>query len=144
MKVILLQDVAKIGRKHSIVNVPDGYAQNQLIPNGKAKAATPENLKALEHQTATVTKSALAEEESFFALKALLQDKTIAIPGLKHDHGHLFAAVKPEAIVEAAKGNGIEIPVSFLEIKQPIKTTGEHVVELVLKNRRFPLRIKID
>lgn len=144
MKVILLQDVAKIGRKHSIVNVPDGYAQNQLIPNGKAKPATPENLKALKHQTAIVTKSALAEEERFFAIKAALNGKKLTLSNLKNDNGHLFAAIKPEAIALAAKAHGIEIPVSFLEIRRPIKTTGEHSVDLVFKDQRFPLSIWID
>ena len=47
MKVILLKDVAKIGRRHEVAEVPDGYALNMLIPKGLAKAGTPENIKKL-------------------------------------------------------------------------------------------------
>ena len=52
MKVILLQDVAKIGRRFDIVEVPSGYGMNKLIPQGMAKPATPENVKAINAQSA--------------------------------------------------------------------------------------------
>ncbi len=45
MKVILLRDVAKIGKRYEVANVPDGFALNKLIPQGDAQAATPDNVK---------------------------------------------------------------------------------------------------
>ena len=48
MKVILLKDVAKIGRRFEIKEVPDGYALNKLIPKNMAQFATPENIKRIE------------------------------------------------------------------------------------------------
>ncbi len=53
MQVILLQDVAKIGRRFDVVNVADGYGLNKLIPQGMAKPATPENIKKIKAQSAS-------------------------------------------------------------------------------------------
>jgi len=130
MKVILLKDVAKIGRKNAIVEVPDGYARNQLIPKKLANPATPENLKAISHLHHQQQDKEKAQEENFFNLKNSLQNQIVTIKGLKSDNGHLFAAIKPEQIVAAAKELSIDIEPSFLKLKEPLKTTGQHHVTL--------------
>ncbi|OGG41975.1 50S ribosomal protein L9 [Candidatus Kaiserbacteria bacterium RIFCSPHIGHO2_01_FULL_46_22] len=144
MKVILLRDVAKIGRKGEIVSVPDGYAQNQLIPKGQAKPATTENLKTALRTNENAQKAESEAETRFFALKAALNDQVITISGLKNDNGHLFAAIKPEMIVEAAKAAGHILTPFTIEIGEAIKTTGQHSIQLVLKNHRFPFNINVE
>ncbi|OGG86020.1 50S ribosomal protein L9 [Candidatus Kaiserbacteria bacterium RIFOXYB1_FULL_46_14] len=144
MKVILLRDVAKIGRKGAIVEVPDGYAQNQLIPKGQAKPATAENLKAALRIDANTQKAEALAEARFFALKSALDNKAIVITGLKNDNGHLFAAVKPEMIIEAAKAAGHELLPFTIEIGSAIKATGEHSVDLIFKSHRFPVNINVE
>lgn len=144
MKVILLQDVAKIGKKHAIVEVPQGYGQNQLIPRGLAQPATPENLKLIERLQAEKGAKEGAIETKFFETKAALAGKSVTIKGLKHDHGHLFAAVKPEEIVKAALGEGIKIEPSMIKLSSPIKTAGEHEITLAHGSHQATFKINIE
>lgn len=143
MKVILLQDVAKIGRKNSVVDVPSGYAQNQLIPKGWAKIATPENLKSIKTLQSIKAASNEKAEERFFEIKKKLEEKPLTISDLKSDKGHLFAAVKVERIITAAKEEGIEIPSSMISIDTPIKSVGEHEVTLKEGKHKAVIIIKI-
>ncbi len=144
MKVILLRDVAKIGKRHSITEVPDGYAQNQLIPKGLAKPATPENLKNISNFHKQAENKEKATEELFFATKKKLEEVVIKISGLKNDNGHLFAALKPEIIIEAAQKQDIDIDPKMLKIQDQIKTTGEHQVELIYGKNKGIILISIE
>lgn len=144
MKVILLQDVAKIGRKHTVVNVPDGYGQNQLIPKGLAKPATPENLKAIERLQAERGAKADAIATRFFATKQALEGQAVVLKGRKSDNGHLFAAVKPEEIVAAAAAMGVSIDQGMIKLETPIKTTGEHAVTLAHQEHRAEFKLSIE
>lgn len=144
MKVILLQDVAKIGRKHTIVNVPDGYGQNQLIPKGLAKPATPENIKAVERIKAEKGAKEDAALTRFFETKKALEGKTVDLKGRRSDNGHLFAAVKPEEIVEAAKEAGVSLEKGMLKLTTPIKTTGLHLVEISHQGHKAEFKLNIE
>ena len=143
MKVILLQDVAKIGRRHTVVEVPAGYAQNQLIPKGWAKLATPENLKSIKNLQSIKAASSEKAEERFFEIKKKLEEQPLTISDLKSDKGHLFAAVKVEKIIEAAKKEGIEIPPSMVSIDTPIKSVGDHEITLKEGKHKAAIIIKI-
>lgn len=143
MKVILLQDVAKIGLKNSVVDIPAGYAQNQLIPKGWAKPATSENLKVIKNLQAEKAASIGAAEEKFFQIKKILEDQPIIISGLKSDKGHLFAAVKVEKISEAAKAQGIDLQTSMISIGSPIKAVGEHKLNLIQGKHKAEITVKI-
>lgn len=144
MKVILLRDVAKIGRKGAVVEVPSGYAQNQLIPKGQAKPATPENLKAAEQGSAAIINADQALMQKFIEAKHQLQASTLTIGGQKSDKGHLFAAIKPAAIVSTAKANGITLNESWIRINSPIKTTGEHEIVMEHKDQKASFIINIE
>ncbi len=145
MKVILLRDVAKIGKKGAVVEVPSGYAQNQLIPKGQAKPATSENLKAVLHQQNTVAAATEAIMGKFIDIKHKLQEAgPLMIRGQKSDHGHLFAALKPVVIVATAAESGITLDPSWLHISGPIKTTGEHEFELRYKDQKFSFIINVE
>lgn len=143
MKVILQRDVAKIGKKHQIVNVPDGLAMNKLLPKGDAKPATSENLKAIEQIKASKEALASAEEERFFVAKEALKNKTIEINGLKHDNGHLFAALKPEQIQDATKAMA-KLESNWINIQAPIKTAGKHTLQLSCGRHKAEMSIVIN
>lgn len=130
MKVILLQDVAKIGKRFSVVNVPDGYAANQLIPKKLAVPATPENLKRTlrHHATAAATKE--AGFARFDAAVAALTDKVIVVSAEASEQEHLFQAIHESDIVTAAVAAGVDIDVHMVKISSPIKSLGKH--ELLL------------
>jgi large subunit ribosomal protein L9 len=130
MKVILLRDVAKIGRRGQVVELPDGYAQNQLIPKKWAEPATPINLKKIANLDATAKARDDGEQAQFEAVVAALQKTPLGIVGEANDQGHLFKAVHEEDIVVAAAEAGIKLEKSFVKIESPIKSIGQHTIVL--------------
>lgn len=131
MKVILLQDVAKIGRRHSIVEVPDGYALNQLIPKKLAEPALPANLKKIEKLKADSAASADAAKRMYQDAIATLKGKEIVVVADANEQGHLFKAVSVDDVVLAVKNAGVTIDARSVTIQSPIKELGQHEIPLV-------------
>lgn len=144
MKVILLQDVAKLGRRYAIVEVPDGYGVNKLIPKGLAKAATPENVKAVMARSGAIAHSKEAAEAAFKELLAALKDKVVTLSAEANAEGRFFQALKPEAIAAAVTAvAGVKVTPHQIGIAEPIKAVGEHVVTLSLGTLHEPLTITV-
>jgi len=132
MKVILLRDVAKIGRRFDVVNVPDGFALNKLIPKGLAESATGESLKRLQNISAKLQKDRTSEAVSFNEALTSLKDIEVPVEVEANPEGRMFQALKIEAIVEAvAKATGITLHSEQIVLEAPIKSLGEHKVTLV-------------
>ena len=131
MKVILQQDVAKLGRRFDVVTVPDGYGFNKLIPQGMAKPATLENLKAVEAQKAKGAADQEANAAAFADTVKVLEGKVIDVAVEANEDGKLYQALKAEEIVAAVQ-NDIEVivPAEQIVIKNPIKETGEHTIDI--------------
>lgn len=126
MRVILLQDVAKLGRKYAVVSVPDGYAINRLIPKKLAEAATPENLNRLQKVQSTLTKAGEKLAQSIAEAVALLKDKPLEIKAEMNEQGHLFAALHERDIASAMAERGARIEPDLIHIVTPIKSAGSH------------------
>jgi large subunit ribosomal protein L9 len=131
MKVILLQDVAKLGRRFAIVDVPDGYGINKLIPKGLAKPATPENVKAVQARATAAVSNQEAVHVSFSNVVAALDGKIVCVTAAANSEGRLFQALKPEPIATALTTASL-LPVvpSQILISEPIKMIGKHRVLL--------------
>ena len=144
MKVILLQDVAKIGRRFQIVNVPDGYALNKLIPNKQAEPATAANIKRVEAMAKKHAAVAADEAEAFGTLCAALKDAKVSLKAAANAEGKLFQAVKPQAIAEAIRAHtGLTTAEAWVSIATPIKTVGEHTVLLSLGDKQGECVIEV-
>lgn len=143
MKVILLQDVAKIGKRSDLVEVPDGYAMNQLIPKKMAEAATAQNKKRIEKLQADVDSNKEADRARFEAAKTALTEKNIEIKAETNDLGHLFKAVSEKDIAAAAQEAGIDVEESMLVVGSPIKEVGEHTIELVRGDDKAQITIEV-
>jgi len=130
MKVILLRDVAKIGRRSQIVEVPTGYARNQLIPKGMADIASPANLKKIEKMNSNTEAATASATKSFEVALSALKDISVKVPVDLNEKNHAFKAVSEAEIVSAAKEVGVELDVTMLKIESPIKEAGEHKVKL--------------
>lgn len=131
MKVILLKDVPKLGRKHDVKDVPQGHALNFLIPQKLVVAATPGALQRIEkdHQ-AKETHKAIADElikETFRSIHG----KKVVLTEKANDQGHLFSKVTTEHIVTAVKHSAqITIDPHWVSVATPIKSTGQHSITL--------------
>lgn len=144
MKVILQQDVAKLGRRFTVVEVPDGYAANKLLPKGLAKPATPANLKALNARMAAADHQREAASEQFEALKAALADKTVIVTAAANAEGKLFQAVKSADVAsEVSALTGMSVTAAQVSIHEPIKQVGEHMVAISEGSESLSLPVTI-
>jgi len=144
MKVILLQDVAKIGRRFDVVEVPSGYGMNKLIPQGMAKPATQENLKAIQAQSAKAQEDRIHADESFAEILITLKDVTLEIPVEANEEGRLFQALKAETIVTAIKNTtSKEVTDAQVVMQTPIKEVGEHTIEIASGDTSSSVTIRV-
>lgn len=144
MKIILLQDLARLGKRGEVKEVADGFALNVLIAKNQAVRATPAELskwKQLEDKK-TYQKELL--QSSFLKLIHELQGKKLTIEGLKHDKGHLFAAIGKESVAEAIfKATGLSVHPNQIVLKTPLKTLGEHSFELEQNDKKSSIAIEL-
>jgi large subunit ribosomal protein L9 len=131
MKILLMQDVAKLGRKYEIKEVASGYARNLLIPTGKAvlpEALSAEKLKNLQeknHQTNIKRLEDLSEALS------VLSEKKVVVSGRASESGSLFAGIGKDVIAEAIKTQlGISLDVADIHLGHALKTIGSHELEV--------------
>ena len=144
MKVILLRDVAKIGKKGQIVEVQGGYAQNQLIPKKWAQPASATNLKKVANLDATAKAQTSAEQAQFDAAVTALQASPLAVMGGDANaQGHLFKAVHEEDIVASAASVGIKLEKRFVVIESSIKALGQHTIVLKRGVQKIPCVIEV-
>src|SRR5664279_366406 len=106
MQIILLEKVQNVGDLGEVVKVKQGYARNFLIPQGKAKRATPENLKLLESKRTELEKVAADKLSHAQEQAARLEGITVQITQKAGVDGRLFGSVTNVDVVEALKGLG--------------------------------------
>jgi large subunit ribosomal protein L9 len=132
MKVILLEDVPKIGQKHDVKDVPQGHALNFLIPKKLAEPATKQGLKRLE----TVREQRVQEQEdtqqAFKAALAELGKGAVTFARAANESGHLYEGIKTTDIAEHLAKNNISIVPDCIVLDAPIKEVGEHTVTVAL------------
>jgi large subunit ribosomal protein L9 len=133
MQVILMEKLANLGNLGDVVKVKDGYARNYLIPQGKAKRATEENLKAFEVRRAELEKAQAAALAQAQERGAKLDGLTLKITQKAGVDGRLFGSVTNYDIVEALKAQGIEIERSQVRMPEgPLKQVGECPLQIAL------------
>lgn len=144
MKVILLQDVPKTGRKYEVKEIADGYALNFLIPRGLAKLATDKAVKELEDKKIKHDSEEKAKEEAFVSNIKELKDAVIVIKAKINEEGHLFAKIDKEDIVKAIKDQKtLEISDDFIILEKPIKEAGEHEIKVKANEESTTFKLNI-
>jgi large subunit ribosomal protein L9 len=144
MKVILLKDVPKVGRRYETKDVSEGYAANLLIPRGLAIAATASAVKSIGLEKAKTDGEQKIHDDLLMKNIATLDGKTITLKLKANEKGHLFAGIhKAELLPELEKQAGIQINSENLILEKPIKTAGEHTIDVkgVGKSAKFTLKI---
>lgn len=127
MKVIFTQDVRGKGNRGEVKEVPDGYAQNFLIKNGKAKPATPQAMSALRGQQKLEEKKAAEHRAEAEAVKTKLEDdKTVVqIQSKAGEDSRLFGSIPSKQIAQALeKQYQIKVDKRKMDLPEPIKALG--------------------
>lgn len=133
MQVILLEKVINLGQLGDVVKVKSGYARNYLVPQGKAKRATPENLAQFEQRRADLEKQQadiLAQAQS---RAEKLNGTMVQITQKAGVDGKLFGSVTNNDIADALKAQGFEVAKGEIRMPDgPLKQVGDHEITLSL------------
>jgi len=133
MQIILLEKIINVGNLGDVVKVKHGYARNYLIPQGKAKRATAENIKLLEAKRTELEKVAADKLTEAQAQVARLEGLTIQVTQKAGVDGRLFGSVTNVDIVAALKAQGFTVEKADIRMPTgPLKQVGDHPVAIAL------------
>ena len=133
MEVILLEKVANLGNLGDKVSVKAGYGRNYLLPQGKATAATPENIAEFEARRAELERVASEKRAAAEARAAQLSELVVTITANVGEEGKLFGSIGTQDIADALTASGIEAAKSEVRLSEgTIRQTGEYDIKLQL------------
>jgi large subunit ribosomal protein L9 len=142
MELLLKEDVESLGVRGELVKVRAGYGRNYLLPRGLAVQATPSNIKQIEMQRKALLKREASERASATGQAELLKDVTLEFARKAGDHGILYGSVTSMDVAESLAAKGYEIDRKRIQLKDPIKETGEYEVPIKL-HREVTTNIKV-
>jgi large subunit ribosomal protein L9 len=144
MKIILIKDVRKVGKKYDVKDVADGFALNSLIPNKEAIPATPENVKRVETMKKKESDFKRVDEEILRKNLAAIRETILEISGKTNDIGHLFAGIHKEQLaVELKKQAHIDILPEYILLEKNLKEVGEHEVEVEAQGVKVKFKVVV-
>ena len=139
MKVVLRQDVPKLGEAGTIQEVKPGFARNYLIPQGMAVVATPGEMKSAEHNAAVKARKIAKQEAQLQSLADKIAGKRLEFTVRAGEAGRLYGSITAGDIAEElAKIVGEEIDRRKVVLEDPIRQLGQHDVVVHLVGRLRP------
>jgi large subunit ribosomal protein L9 len=142
VKLILREDVPKLGDAGEIVMVKPGFARNYLLPQGKAILATEAQVRELEHHRRQISEKVAKELRELAAERDRIEQIVLEVQALAGEEGKLFGSVTAVQIAELLAEKGVEIERRKIDLPEPIKQVGEHAVTIVL-HREISAKIKL-
>jgi large subunit ribosomal protein L9 len=144
MKIILKEDIKKLGKMGQIVDVADGYARNYLVPKGIAVEASTKNIRSLEHEKKIIQEKARKHKDSAQDLASRISAMTLTIKAKAGEEEKLFGSVTTMDIAEALLTRGVEIEKKKIVLEEPIKRLGSYSVQIKLHpDVSVPLTIEV-
>lgn len=132
MEIIMLQDVEKVGDKHSLVKVKDGYGRNYLIPKGLAIIANKANKSRLDEMLKQDAAKEAKRVDTYKEMAAKLTGKTLKIAAKAASTGKIFGSVSTVQIAQALKDQlGIEVERKKISLPEEVKNLGTYYANIV-------------
>ncbi|MGB9835341.1 MAG: 50S ribosomal protein L9 [Candidatus Saccharicenans sp.] len=145
MKVILLENVEKVGRKGDILEVAPGFARNYLIPRRLAMEVTPANLKMVEMQQKALRKKLEKERLTYQELIKKLNEVTLTFYRRSSEKDVIFGSVSAADIQEELAKLGFEIDKKKIILDEPIKRLGTFTVPIkVYHEDRAEIKVIVE
>ncbi len=147
VKVILREAVPSLGAAGDLVGVKVGYARNDLLPQGKALLATESKVRQLEHHKRVVAERAARSLKDLGALRDRLQSLALEVTARVGEEGKLFGSITTTNIAGLLAEKGFSIDRRKIELAEPLKEAGDHVVPIRLGNgltAEVPLKISAE
>jgi large subunit ribosomal protein L9 len=132
MRIILQEDVEKLGTRGQVVEVAEGYARNFLLPRKLGLEASAGNMKRLEKMRAVFAKREATEKEAAEKLAELLAGVSLELSRRAGENDQLFGSVTSADVSEALAARGYNIEKRKIALADPIKVVGEYEVPVKL------------
>ena len=133
MKVILLENLKRIGSIGEVINVKRGFARNFLIANKKALYASKENIKEVEKIKSDLAKKDNEKKNKALKVSEQINNKEYSVKKLSTENNELYGSVKPTEIAKIIQENNkVDIKPSMIQPVQEIKSLGKHKVRVFL------------
>ena len=132
-QLLLLEDIGRLGRKGDIVTTKPGFARNFLLPQKKAVIATPHTLKLRAKLQEEREKQGILDKKESTRLADIINGKTVTVFVKVDPAGHMYGSVSAQDIVTLLENEGVTIDRNFIVLVHPIKETGEHKIDMRLK-----------
>jgi large subunit ribosomal protein L9 len=130
MRLLLLEDVRKLGHVGDIVEVKPGFARNYLLPGRLATEPTEENIKAIEDRKKAAAAERAQKLREFSDLAAQMTDVSVTIEAAANPEGTLYGAVHEKEIAEALHAQGFAVRPEHVALDGPIRTLDNRLVTL--------------
>ncbi len=137
MKVILRENIAKLGKRGDVINVKDGYARNYLIPNKLAYEYSESNFKRFKIEKIKLETQELKNKESALSVKEIISDLNLVLKQKMHDDGNLYGSVSRHLISEELNKKGLKIDETSVLLDEPIKKIGDYTIKVKLHPEVF-------
>ena len=131
MKVILKEDVQNLGQQGDVVEVKSGYARNYLMPQKLAILFTKQQKKSIEEAQIVEKRKLEREKDQLESVLKQVEDLNLSLKMQSEEDDKLFGSVTKLDIVKLLEENGITIDKKYIDLSSPIKTLGEHKVNIV-------------
>ena len=139
MKIVLRQDVPKVGEAGTIQTVSNGYARNYLIPQGLAVVATEGEIKMAQHNLAVKERKVARQEEQLRSLADKINGQRLSFTARAGDQGRLLGSITASGVATAlAAAVGEEIDRRKVVLDEPLRQVGEHTVTVHLVGKLRP------
>mgnify|MGYP001326040650 FL=1 len=130
MKVILKEDVQNLGQQGDVVEVKSGYARNYLMPKKLAILFTAQQQKSIEEAQRMEVRKLEREKDQLESILKEVKSLSLSLKMKSEDDDKLFGSVTKLDIVKLLEENGIKIDKKYIDLDSPIKTLGEHEVNV--------------
>lgn len=144
MEVLLLQDVAQIGKKNDLLVVGNGFALNFLLPRRLAIVATPVVRRRFAEVIRKRAEARETEKQAQMGMATALQGKQLLFVKKATKTGKLYAAISAEALTEAFKEQlSLDVTADDIQISEPIKALGTATVSIILAGQSVNIPVVV-
>ena len=131
MKVILKEDVQNLGQQGDVVEVKSGYARNYLMPQKLAILFTKQQKKSIDEAQRVEERKLEREKDQLESVLKQVEELSLSLKMQSEEDSKLFGSVTKLDIVKLLEENGVTIDKKYVDLSSPIKTLGEHKVNIM-------------
>ena len=130
MKVLLCEDIEKLGWFGDVVEVNNGYARNYLLPQGLAKVVTEDSIRALAEEKAKRSEQRIQDSKRLEGAAQAVEGAEAVVAAKANEQGHLYGSVTAEQIATNLREQGFQVANEVVQLPEHIKQVGTHTITL--------------